>query len=239
MAHTASLERARTRGVSRVVYRVSRTILEPFFLTYFGMQRSGCEHVPDRGPVILAANHKSFLDPFVIGMCSRRPLYFVAKRELFAHRPIAWFLSSLGAFPIARGSSDGDAMATAREILARGEPVLIFPEGTRVRPGGLGTPRRGVGRLALETGAPVVPVAIIGTAAVRRGWRIRPHRVAVSVGPQLRVGRTPEPSPQLARAATDRIWAGVRQQWTALGGVPAPVAPVVETAPTHEVVQAA
>src|SRR3954454_7195295 len=117
MAQSASLDRARTRGVSRVVYRLSRLALEPFFLGYFGMRRSGCEHVPDEGPVIIAANHRSFLDPFVIGMCSRRPLYFMAKRELFAHPVVAWYLSTLGAFPIARGSADADAMATARGLL--------------------------------------------------------------------------------------------------------------------------
>src|SRR4029077_17255981 len=96
---------------------------------------------------------------------------------LFARRWQAWILNALGAFPIDRGNADHDAMATAREILERGDVVVIFPEGTRIRPGTLGTPKRGVGRLALETGAPVVPVAVIGTEAIRRGWRIRPHKV--------------------------------------------------------------
>ena len=77
--------------------------------------------------------------------------------ELFDKRWKAWLLLALGAFPIKRGESDEDAMETARVILERGGAVGIFPEGTRVRPGPLGEPKRGVGRLALETGAPVVP----------------------------------------------------------------------------------
>ncbi|MDQ3850577.1 MAG: 1-acyl-sn-glycerol-3-phosphate acyltransferase, partial [Actinomycetota bacterium] len=157
------LARARERGVNRFVYWSARAVLQPFFHGYFRMRRFGREHIPAHGPVIIASNHRSFLDPFVIGTLTRRPVYFVAKQELFRRPLVAWLLSSLGAFPVDRGSGDGDAMATARQILERGDCVVIFPEGTRVRPGGLGRAKRGVGRLALESGAPVVPVAVHGT----------------------------------------------------------------------------
>src|SRR5690606_3319879 len=106
--------------------------------------------IPQSGPVIIAANHRSFLDPFVIGTCVRRPIYYVAKQELFRHRLMAWWLNCLGAFPVRRGAADTDMIETAKTILARGDAVLIFPEGTRIRPGALGRPKRGVGRLALE-----------------------------------------------------------------------------------------
>jgi glycerol-3-phosphate dehydrogenase (NAD(P)+) len=210
--------RARERGVNPLVYWIVRGVLQPFFLLYFRMSRIGREHVPD-GPVILAANHRSFLDPFIIGTCLRRPVYYVAKKELFAKRLNAWFLNSLGAFPVDRGASDATAIDTAKAILARGDAVLIFPEGTRTRPGPLGPAKRGVGRLVLETGAPVVPVAIIGTEAIRRGWRIRPHRVRVRLGRPLTFPRAEQSSQRLAHAVTARIWACVALQWEWLGGL--------------------
>jgi 1-acyl-sn-glycerol-3-phosphate acyltransferase len=212
------LERARGRGVNPLVYWISRSIVEPFCLVYFRMSRIGREHIPREGGVIIAANHRSFLDPFVIGTLVRRPIYFVAKTELFSHRFSAWFLSSLGAFPIDRGRNDGDAMDTARRIIERGDVVVIFPEGTRTRPGPLGHPKRGVGRLALETGAPVVPVAVIGTEAVRNGWRIRPHKIRLRVGAPLQFPRVEDPSPQLARGVMERLWACIELQWEWLGG---------------------
>src|SRR6202035_379588 len=156
-------ERSLQRGVNPFIYWTLRAILVPIFLVYFRMQRIGREHLPRTGPLLLASNHRSFLDPFVIGMCARRPVYYFAKRELFERRWQAWILNALGAFPVDRGAGDREAMDTARAILARGDCGVVFPEGTRVRPGPLGEPRRGVGRLALETGAPVAPIAVIGT----------------------------------------------------------------------------
>jgi 1-acyl-sn-glycerol-3-phosphate acyltransferase len=179
------------------------------------------EHIPKEGALIIASNHRSFMDPWAIGMMLRRPVYYVAKTELFHRRAVAWLLSSLGAFPVDRGHGDRDAMDAARRILERGDVVVIFPEGTRTRPGALGTPKRGVGRLALETGAPVVPVALIGTEAVRKGWRIRPHKVSIRAGRPLRFPQVDEPSPSLARGVTERIWPCIELQWEWLGGTPA------------------
>ena len=220
MDRSRLLARARDRGVNRIVYWLARAVLQPFFLVYFRLQRVGREHLPASGPVIIASNHRSFMDPFVIGMMLRRPVYFVAKIELFGNPVVAWLLSALGAFPVERGQGDRGAMTTARAILERGDCVVIFPEGTRTRPGALAEPKRGVGRLALETGAPVVPIALIGTEAVRRGWRIRPHRVRIRAGRPLRFPQVDEPSPQLARAVTSRLWPCIELQWEWLGGTP-------------------
>ncbi len=211
--------RTREKGANPPVYWLVRAVLEPFFVIYFRMKRIGREHIPAEGPVIVASNHRSFLDPFVIATMAKRPMYYMTKKELFPWPFVAWMLSALGAFPVQRRGADAESIETAKAILARGDIVLIFPEGTRTRPGSLGRPKRGVGRLALETGAPVVPVAVIGTEAVRRGWRIRPHRVRIRAGRPLRFPQVQHVSPALASAVTERIWPCVMLQWEWLGGL--------------------
>src|SRR2546423_2831246 len=132
MDHELLHRRAREQGANRFVYWLVRGVLQPFFLVYFRMARMGREHIPAKGPVILAANHRSFLDPFVIATMARRPMYYVAKKELFMRRWQGWLLNALGAFPVDRGAADADMIDTAKAILARGDIVLIFPEGTRI-----------------------------------------------------------------------------------------------------------
>jgi len=232
-------ERSLQRGVNPLIYWTLRAMLVPFFLVYLRMQRVGREHLPRSGPLLLASNHRSFLDPFVIGTLVRRPVYYMAKRELFEKRWQAWILNALGAFPVDRGAGDRDAMDTARAILARGDCVVVFPEGTRVRSGGLGDPRRGIGRLALETGAPVAPVAVIGSDSVRRGWRIRPRKVRLRVGRPLHYPTVESCSPALATAVTERIWACVSLQWDWLGGAEVAQRQLLHDAPRREISRAA
>jgi glycerol-3-phosphate dehydrogenase (NAD(P)+) len=211
-------ERTRTTGVNNLLFWAARAVFGVALQFYFSLERTGRKNIPKTGPVILAANHRSFLDPFIVGCCIRRPVYFVAKKELFERGWQAWLLNRLGAFPIKRGEADEESMATARAVLERGAALVIFPEGTRVRNGSLGRPKRGVGRLALQTGAPVVPVAILGSDRARRGWRIRPVWVRVRCGKPLRFPRVEEPSPRLAQEVTKRLWPCVELQWNWLGG---------------------
>src|SRR3954466_16153281 len=213
-------ERTRTRGVQPVVLAITRAILKPFLLAFFRTQRVGREHVPD-GAVVLASNHRSFLDPFIVGICLNRPVYFVAKKELFDKRLTGWFLNCLGAFPIRRGESDEESVETARQILARGDALVIFPEGTSTLEGSLGQAKRGVGRLALESGAPVVPVAVHGTERARRGWRLGRVKVKVRMGRPLTFPCVQNASRNLATEVTARIWPCVELQWEWLGGLPA------------------
>lgn len=229
--------RTRSRGVNPVVYWLVRIPLQLFFHVYLRMSRIGREQIPARGPAIIASNHRSFFDPFILGTMARRPMYYVAKRELFEIHPlISWLMTALGAFPVDRGNADQDAITTAKQLLARGELVLIFPEGTRTRPGPLGEPKRGVGRLALETGVPVIPVAIIGTEAIRRGWRLRPHRVRVRAGRPLRFLHVDVATPAGAGGVTGHVWARVKLQWAWLGG---DVEPEREPEPARETARAA
>src|SRR3954465_8724139 len=211
-------ERTREKGVGKVVFWTTRAVLGLAIQFYFSLERTGRKNIPKKGPVILAANHRSFLDPFLIGCCLRRPVYFVAKKELFEKRWQGWILNRLGAFPIKRGEADEESMATARGVLERGGALVIFPEGTRHRKGPLARPKRGVGRLALQTGAPVVPIAILGSERARRGWKIRPVWVRIRAGRPLTFPRVENPSPRLAEEVTARLWPCVELQWNWLGG---------------------
>ncbi|HEX2709169.1 MAG TPA: 1-acyl-sn-glycerol-3-phosphate acyltransferase, partial [Solirubrobacterales bacterium] len=213
---------SRKHSVNWPLYLLTRIFLTPFFLVYFRYTRTGREHARLKGGMIVAANHRSFLDPFTIGGCLpwRRPMNYVAKVELFRRPWQGWILSRLGAFPIRRGESDEESMETARQIVERGGAVCVFPEGTRIRRGALASPRRGVGRLALQTGAPVIPTAVLGTEHVRRGWRIRPRKVKVRLGKAMTFPRAEEPSRALAETVTARIWPNVQLQWEDLGGLP-------------------
>ena len=188
------------------------------------LSRTGREHLRGiKGGLLVASNHRSFLDPFVIGATLpwRRPMQYVAKVELF-ERPLAGMDPFPGrripdpARPVGR-DRDGDRAAGAG---AR-RHGLHLPGGD-ANPLGLAgeRPQRGVGRLALEAGAAVVPVAVHGTERVRRGWWIRPRKVKLRVGAPMTFPRTEHPSPALAATVTSRIWPNIELQWEWLGGLP-------------------
>jgi len=215
---------AREKGVSGWLYTLVRGIVSPLFRLYFRMHISGAEHIPAEGPAIVAPNHKSFWDSFFIGVCTRRHLRFMAKTELIEAR-YGKLLVRLGAFPVRRGQADEDALETARVILGQGGLLALFPEGTRVRdPDNLGHPRRGAGRLALETGAPLVPCAITGTEKIFRGGLPVPRRVQVAFSPPISVSEL-APSPEAATELIEEmVWPEVEGSYRRLRARPTLIA---------------
>src|SRR5919109_1566005 len=184
-------ERSRTREPDWV-YEVARMLTSIYAWTFFRARATGAENVPARGPVILAPNHFSFMDHFFAGAFIRRRVRFMAKSQLFAP-PMQWVYSHGGVFPVRRGYHDEDAFVTANGILDRGGAIVMYCEGGRSRTGTLSEqPKRGIGRLALESGAPLVPMAIHGSSHVRNWKRGQFPRVRVHYGPPVRWPRADE-----------------------------------------------
>jgi 1-acyl-sn-glycerol-3-phosphate acyltransferase len=208
--------RARERGPSRLLYAVVRGLVVAFMRVWFRLSITGAEHIPAEGAAIVTPNHKSFWDSFFVGAATRRPLRFMGKSELFESGR-GRLLVALGAFPVRRGTSDEDALETARVILRQGGLLSLFPEGTRVRePGELGEPRRGAARLALETGAPLVPAAITGTDHLFLGPLPKPKRVRLAFSPPIPVSEL-EPTPEVAASLLDdQLWPEVEGQFRSL-----------------------
>jgi 1-acyl-sn-glycerol-3-phosphate acyltransferase len=204
---------ARERGVSRPLYALVRSLVVPFMRVWFRLRVSGADHVPRTGAAIIAPNHKSFWDSFFIAAGTRRHLRYMGKSELF-EGPWAGLLVRLGAFPVRRGQSDGEALETARTILRQGGLLALFPEGTRVRdPEELGSPRRGAGRLALETGAPLVPAAITGTDHLFLGPLPKPKRVQVAFAAPIPASHLP-PTPEAAGELVEgQVWPQVQREF--------------------------
>jgi 1-acyl-sn-glycerol-3-phosphate acyltransferase len=167
------------------------------------------ENVPN-GSVILAPNHASFMDHFFTGAFIRRRVQFMGKSQLFKGIP-GWIFSHGGVFPVRRGSQDEESFTTAFRILDRGGAVVMYCEGGRSRTGKLAdTARPGIGRLALESGVPIVPVAILGSYQVRNWKRLRFPKVTVRYGEPLRFARVSEPSRELQQQAADIILERIR-----------------------------
>jgi 1-acyl-sn-glycerol-3-phosphate acyltransferase len=216
---------AREKGVSRPLYALVRGILNPLFRVWFRMHVSGVDCVPKEGPAIVAPNHKSFWDSFFLGIAiPGRHLRFMGKTELFQGRR-ARLLVRLGAFPVRRGEADADALETAREILRQGGLLALFPEGTRVRdPDELGHPKRGAGRLALESGAPLVPAAISGTDHLFVGPAAKPKRVQVAFAEPIAVQELVSTQEAAGELVERTLWPEVESEFRRLRARPGLIA---------------
>jgi 1-acyl-sn-glycerol-3-phosphate acyltransferase len=189
----------------RTMYTIVETILRPIFMFVYRVRITGREHVPETGPCVLAANHVSVLDGFFLGIAVTRQVRFMAKMELHRVPIVKQILEGAGAFPVERGADAGRAVAAAVKLLEQGAVVGVFPEGTSLPDKKRGY-KRGAARLALATGAPLVPVALIGThLTLEPGThRIRLPRVRIVIGEPLRVERE-EPTERAATELTARL----------------------------------
>lgn len=172
---------AARRGVGWT-YTLVRLIISLPTLLLYRVRAVGRENVPKDGPLILAPNHFSQMDHFFTGLYLRRKIRFMAKSQLFGPPVLTYIYKHGGVFPIRRGHRDEEAFKTAFTVLDQEGMLLIYAEGGRSRSGDLGEPKPGVGRLALESGAPVVPVAIYGSEGVRSWKRLRFPKVTVEFG---------------------------------------------------------
>ena len=217
-------ERARRKGESRLLYAFARALLTPPLLLWFRVRVEGAHNVPDSGPAIIAPNHKSFIDVFFLGLSVRRPVHYMAKIEIFKG-PVGWLVARLGAFPVRRGQADAESVKTARAILDRGDLVVVFPEGTRIdEADALGSPHHGAGRLAVESGAPIIPTAIAGTHHLWLGPIPKPRRVRISFQAPVAVAALADAPDPLTELIDRRVWPAVQHEYGRLQATPGVIA---------------
>lgn len=185
------------------LYWLIRETFRVFYTIWFKVGSTHRERVPAEGPVVVCGNHFSWWDPVTIAIMIRRPVYFMAKAELFTIPVFGPILQRVGAYPVKRGLPDRTALRRTYELLEKGQAIGMFPEGTRSRTGYLGKAEPGAALVAVKTGAPVVPVAIVGTYRFRRRIQVcfgEPLHLSVE-GPKVRN----EELARLSESIMDRI----------------------------------
>jgi 1-acyl-sn-glycerol-3-phosphate acyltransferase len=192
------------------VYELVRIVTVWMGLVLFRLRGYGAENVPN-GPVILAPNHASFMDHFFAGAFVRRHIQFMAKSQMFGRNVMSWVYSHGGVFPVRRGYADDEAFKTAFTILGRGGTIGMYVEGGRSRSGKVGEEAKaGIGRLAIVSGAPVVPIAILGSNKVRNWTRLRFTKVVVRYGKPVKFEQSDAPTQEQEQAAADEILRRIR-----------------------------
>ena len=191
-----------------------KVILTPILRMLFRVRVEGADHLPARGPAILASNHLSFCDSIFLPLVLRRRITFVAKAEYFEDKKTAWFFRAVGQIPIKRGggSASQRALESAKEVLDRGGLFGIYPEGTRSPDGRLYKGHTGVARLALATGAPIYAVAMIGTREAQPIGQVKPNffspitvRISAPIDVAGITGAAAEGDPNVLRRITDDV----------------------------------
>jgi 1-acyl-sn-glycerol-3-phosphate acyltransferase len=199
------------RGEAGWTHEATRFTTVPYSLLVFRLRAIGTENVPN-GAVILTPNHGSFMDHMFTGGLLRRRVRFMAKSQLYQPGIASYIFSHGGTFPVRRGHHDEEAFISAFKLLNRGDAIVMYPEGGRTRTGDIAEQARpGVGRLALESGAPVVPVAILGSHQVRNWRRLQFPRVTVQFGSPFRFERVEQSTREQQQEAADYILERIRE----------------------------
>jgi 1-acyl-sn-glycerol-3-phosphate acyltransferase len=204
------------RKGSTWTYTLARIVLTLPTILIYRLRAIGVENVPREGALVLAPNHFSQMDHFFAGVYLRRKVRFMAKSQLFGPPVLTYILKHGGVFPVRRGHRDEEAFKTAYELLDQGEMLLVYAEGGRSRSGEMGEPKPGIGRIALESGAPIVPVAIHGSARVR-GWkRLHFPKVTIEFGEPLSFPIEDAPGRERQLEAAAEIFGRVRKLYEGL-----------------------
>jgi 1-acyl-sn-glycerol-3-phosphate acyltransferase len=192
-------------------YTLARIVLTIPTILIYRVRAIGVENVPKQGPLVLAPNHFSQMDHFFAGVYLRRKIRFMAKSQLFGPRVLTYIYKHGGVFPVRRGHHDEEAIETARILVDQGEMLLVYAEGGRSRSGELGEPKPGIGRIALETGAPIVPVCIYGSERVRSWKRLRFPKVTIQFGEPLTFPVEQSPSRERQLEVATEVFGRVRE----------------------------
>jgi 1-acyl-sn-glycerol-3-phosphate acyltransferase len=214
-AYFEQFHAAARKGVGWTYPLVRLLISLPTLLIY-RVRAVGVKNVPKTGPLLLAPNHFSQMDHFFVGLYLRRQIRFMAKSQMFGPPILTYIFKHGGVFPVRRGRHDEEAFKTAFTILQQGGMLLVYAEGGRSRSGELGEVKPGIGRIALESGVPVVPVAIHGSASVRRWKRFRFPKVTVQFGEPISFPVEDEPNRERQLEAATEIFAPVRDMYARL-----------------------
>jgi len=212
-------DRFHARSRSRepdAMYEIVRSLTTVYALLFFRASCISSDKVPQSGPLIIAPNHFSHMDHFLVGAFIRRKVRFMAKSQMFT-RPLQFVYTHGGVFPVRRGARDVEAMRTAHSVLERDGVLAMYCEGGRSRTGELAERAKpGIGRIALETGVPIVPVAIHGSSRVRNWRKLQFPKVVVQYGDPIRFERVAEPTKDQAQAAADEIFAEIKMLYAGL-----------------------
>lgn len=212
-------------------YAAVRGLAVGFSRFWWQLEISGSEHLPAEGPFILAPIHRSNADSLVVAGLTRRRLRYMGKHTLWKYKPIGRIFTALGGFPVKRGAADREALRKCAEVLAAGEPLVVFPEGTRQSGPAVHELQEGAAYLAARAGVPIIPVGIGGSedALVKGSKKVRRVKIRVVAGAPL---FPPQAEGRIPRSAVARLSAELKSQLQvlfdeaqALSGSPARLRP--------------